>query len=55
MPHIARVTGTGALAVLEQRTDTVAPDPYLAHSNLVIPVARRTGGREASSPLRVVK
>jgi branched-chain amino acid transport system substrate-binding protein len=51
-PHIARVTASGALAIIEQRDEPIAPDPYLAHTSLVVASADRA---RAGSNLRVVK
>lgn len=37
-PHIAQVEPDGRLAVVVHRESPIAPDPYLAHSGLSIPV-----------------
>jgi branched-chain amino acid transport system substrate-binding protein len=52
-PHIARVLGNGRLTVIEHRRDPILPDPYLAHTNLVIGNTSEIGN--AAGHLRVVK
>ena len=54
-PHIARADGQGRLAVLEQREAAIAPDPYLAHSDLAVNRSGRTAGAGQAAALRVVK
>jgi branched-chain amino acid transport system substrate-binding protein len=53
-PHIARLQPDGRLAVILQRAEAIAPDPYLAHSRLALGSAERPSG-SAQSFLRVIK
>ena len=53
-PHIAQLRADGSLRVIMQRSDPIAPDPYLAHSDLAMAAVRED---RANTPtfLRVVK
>jgi branched-chain amino acid transport system substrate-binding protein len=53
-PHIARLEADGRLNVIVQRTEAIAPDPYLAHSRLTLGAAEQPRS-DAQSFLRVIK
>lgn len=51
--HIARVAADGRYEIIRQSTGLIAPDPFLTHSNLVVP---ETGAVPPAKPvLRIVK